>query len=161
MSSFDAGLQKRSGTVDYMENQPRRSNLRIHGIPETLNETWQQTENLVRNQLTKALGLTAETASKIEIEQAHRIHTSMSNPDGKRKTRTVVVRFAKYKDRECVLRQAREKKLRGIFFNEDFSAKVMEKRKALLPCMKEARSEGKIAYTSFDKLVIRDALVVK
>ena len=74
---------------------------------------------------------------------------------------TVVVRFAKYKDKECVLRQAREKKPSGIFSDEDFSSKVMEKRKALLPRMKEARSEGKIAYISFDKLVIRDALVVK
>ena len=84
----------------------------------------------------------------------------MSTPDWRRKTRTVVVRFAKYKDRECVLRQARLKKPRGSLFNEDFSAKVMEKRKALLPRVKVARSEGKIAYISFDKLVIRDALVL-
>ena len=69
----------------------------------------QQTENLVRNQLTTALGITAETASKIEIEQAHRTHTSMSTPDGKGKTRTDVVRFAKYKDKECVLRQWRNR----------------------------------------------------
>ena len=75
----------------------------------------QQTENLVRHQLTTALGITAETASKIDIERAHRIYTSMSTPDGKGKTRTVVVRFAKYKDKECVLLQSRVKKPMGIF----------------------------------------------
>ena len=57
----------------------------------------------------------------------------MSNPDGKRKTRTVVVRFTKYKDGERVIWQAREKKPRGIFFSEDFSANVVENWKALLP----------------------------
>ena len=76
-----ADLQSISSQADNLENQLRRNNLRIDGIPETFNETWQQTENLVRNQLTTALGLTAKTASKIEIERTHRIHTSMFNPD--------------------------------------------------------------------------------
>ena len=54
MSSLDAGLQKLSGTVDYLENQSRRSNLRIDGIAEIPGETWAQTE-AVRAKLAKAL----------------------------------------------------------------------------------------------------------
>lgn len=73
----------------------------------------------------------------------------------------VVVRFAKYKGSECVPRQAREKKSRGIFFNEDVSAKIVEKRKALSRRMKEARRERNIAYISFNEFVTRDALVAK
>ena len=54
MSSLVAGLQKLSGTVDYLENQSRRSNLRIDGIAEIPGETWAQTE-AVRAKLAKEL----------------------------------------------------------------------------------------------------------
>ena len=40
--------------------------------------------------------------------------------------------------------------------NEDFSQRIMARRKELLPKMMKAREEGKIAYLSFDKLVVRD-----
>ena len=52
MSSLDAGLQKISGTVDYLENQSRRSNLRIDEIAEIPGETWAQKE-AVRAKLAK------------------------------------------------------------------------------------------------------------
>ena len=52
MSSLDAGLQKLSGTVDYLENQSRRSNLRIDEIAEIPGETWAQKE-AVRAKLAK------------------------------------------------------------------------------------------------------------
>ena len=68
----------------------------------------------------------------------------------------IVVKFAQYKDRELVLAAAKKKRPRGIYVNEDFSQRIMARRKELLPKMMKAREEGKIAYPSFDKLVIRD-----
>ena len=42
----------------------------------------------------------------------------------------------------------------GFFFNEDFSQRVISRRKELLQDMREARERGKIAYLSLDKLVV-------
>ena len=67
-----------------------------------------------------------------------------------------MVKFAQYKDRELVLAAAKKKRPRGIYVNEDFSQRIMARRKELLPKMMKAREEGKIAYLSFDKLVVRD-----
>ena len=46
-----------------------------------------------------------------------------------------------------------------ISLNEDYSQRVITRRKELLPQMKEARERGKVAYLSFDKLVVKDKLV--
>ena len=73
--------------------------------------------------------------------------------DTNTKARTIVVKFAQYKDRELVLAAAKKKRPRGIYVNEDFSQRIMAR---LLPKMMKAREEGKIAYLSFDKLVVRD-----
>ena len=39
---------------------------------------------------------------------------------------------------------------------DDYSQRVVTRRKELLPKMREARENGKIAYLSFDKLVVKD-----
>jgi hypothetical protein len=56
--------------------------------------------------------------------------------------KTIVVRFETYNDRDCILQAARKEKPRGIFVNEDLSHRVMERRKQLMPKLREARSNG-------------------
>ena len=73
------------------------------------------------------------------IERAHRTGRTGS------KARTIVVKFAHYKDRELVLAAAKKKRPRGIYVNEDFSQRIMARRKELLSKMMKAREEGKIA----------------
>ena len=155
MSSLDAGLQKLSGTVDYLENQFRRSNLRIARIAEIPDETWAQTEEAVCAKLTKELNILEETSRNISTERAHRVCCN-----GAAKTRMVVVKFEKYKEKELVLQAARENLPKGLYFNEDYSQRVVDKRKELLQKLREARQQGKVAYLSFDKLVIKN-LVTK
>ena len=59
-------------------------------------------------------------------------------------------------DKERVMKAVREMRVQDLYFNEDFLQAVIEKRKNLLPKMKKAREEGKIAYLSYDRLVIRE-----
>ena len=40
--------------------------------------------------------------------------------------------------------------------NEDLSHRVMQRRKELMPKLREARSNGKIAYLVYDRLVVKD-----
>ena len=49
-------------------------------------------------------------------------------------------------------------KPRGVYVNDDYSQRVITRRKELLPQMREARERGKVAYLSFDKLVVKDKL---
>ena len=66
------------------------------------------------------------------------------------------MKFSGFKARDAVLQAARATRPRGVYVNEDFSMRVVNRRKELLPEMKEARDRGKIAYLSFDKLVVKD-----
>ena len=144
----DSRLNTIEDQCDYLENQSRRSNLRIDGIPEMSNESWDQTEESVKTLFTDSLGL-----QDMEIDRAHRIGT---RSNGKKPHRTIVVKMTKYKQKEMVLRAAKEKRLEKIFINEDYSHRVVTKRQALVPKMLEARRAGKIAYISYDKLIVKD-----
>ena len=143
-------IAKVERTVDYQENQSRRCNLRFDGIPDAENETWEQAEKNVRREMMTSLELPETQVRAMTIERAHRTGRTGS------KAQTIVVKFAQYEDRELVLVAAKKTRPRGIYVNEDFSQRIMARRKEPLPKMMKAREEGNIAYLSFDKLVVRD-----
>ena len=62
-------LDKHEEKIVYLENQSRRSNIRIDGIPEETNESWSTTEGIVKNVLKEKLHLEFEPT----VERAHRI----------------------------------------------------------------------------------------
>ena len=146
-----ADLERIDDTTDYLENQSRR-HLRVDGIKERPGETWMDTEQALRKVLEQELKMPAEQVQAINIERAHR---TGGGPNADR-DRTVVVKFCGFKARDAVLQAARATRPRGVYVNEDFSMRVVNRRKELLPEMKEARDRGKIAYLSFDKLVVKD-----
>ena len=137
--------------LDYVENQTRRNNLRIDGVAEIAAENWTDTEAVLRKSFATALKLPEAQANTIRIERAHR-----TGPNSTGRPRTIVVRFEAYKDRDCILQAARKEKPRGVFVNEDLSHRVMQRRKELMPKLREARSNGKIAYLVYDRLVVKD-----
>ena len=137
--------------IDYVENQTRRNNLRIDRVAEIAAENWADTEAVVRKSFTTALKLPEAQANAIRIECAHR-----TGPNSTGRPKTIVVRFETYKDRDCILQAARKEKPRGIFVNEDLSHRVMARRKQLMPKLREARSNGKIAYLVYDRLIVKD-----
>ena len=55
-----------------------------------------------------------------------------------------------------MLQAAKKNRPRGIYVNEDYSQRIMARRNELLPKMMKAREEMKIAYLTFDKLVVRE-----
>jgi hypothetical protein len=88
----------------------------------------------------------------MQIERAHRSGKPDHRTDGKR---PIVVRFLNCKDRELILRSRKElkKTAPGIYINEDFSEAVRQRRRDLLPKLKEAWDRGDIAYLRYDRLV--------
>ena len=134
-----------------LENQSRRNNLRIDGVKEKPGESWEETEAALRLVVKRDLKLPAGQVDNLQIERAHRTGAATAQRD-----RTIVVKFNSFKDRDAIIRAARTVKPRGVFVNEDYSQRVVSRRKELLPKMREARENGKIAYLSFDKLVVKD-----
>ena len=90
-----------------------------------------------------------------EIERAHRAGRPTRH-DGTPKPRTVVCKFTSYKAKESILKTARRMKPEGLHIFEDLAKETMEKRRAQLPQLRQAKAQGKIAYFSLDRLIIKD-----
>lgn len=132
--------------VVYQEDYSRRKNLRISGLEEQQNETWEQTATAVTSLLESKLQLPG-----IVLERAHRV-----GPRQDTKPRTIVARFNRYGDREAAMRRGKHLKGTNIFLNEDLSSASLAVRNAQLPMYKQAKADGKIAFFRHTKLIIRE-----
>lgn len=156
VESIQQQLDQSADLLDYLDNQMRRNNLRIEGVNEIESETWEKTENLVKLTLTDKLHFTPEEVSNMTIERAHRVRSTGANNLSAHKP--IVVRFMSFKSRDSVLKACRVHKPVGLHVFEDFSSRVMKRRKELLPEMYAKRNEGKIAYLSYNKLVVKERM---
>lgn len=123
--------------LDHIENQLRRSNL-IDGIAEEKGETISGLEMKIQQMLLNNLGLDSST---IEMERVHRIGQFHEG----RKPRKIVVKLLRFKDRQRILFSTKKLKGTNIYINEDFSDLVQQRRRELLPKLKEAREKGERA----------------
>lgn len=138
-------LEDMSKHVDYLDNQSRRNNVRIDGLSEDPGESWEVSESKCMDFFDKTLGL-----SSIQVERAHRVGPAK---DGR--PRTIIAKLWSFKDRESILNATKEKRPRGVFVNQDFSAKVSRVRKQLRSELQNLKSQGYDAYLSYDRIRYR------
>ena len=94
-----------------IEDKSRRDNFRIAGLQELENETWEQTEKILKSMIQEKLEI-----EDVNIERAHRMgNTSNSLP------RTAVAKFSSFNGKQLVLSAAKKLKGQNIYINEDFS----------------------------------------
>ena len=91
---------------------------------------------------------------RIELERADRTGKPPSSLPSTRPRPILTPKFLWYKDKLEVLSKAKALKGTNIFINKDFPEAVRQKRKELLPAMRTAWAEGKIAYLRYDKLIV-------
>ena len=128
-----------------IEDRSRRENLRIDGLQEVENETWKQTEKILKSMTQEELEI-----EDVNIERAHRVgNTSTTSP------RTVVAKFSSFKGKQLVLSAAKKLKGQNIYIKEDVSKKAMDIRKAKWKLVKSLRSQGKYAVVVYDKIAVR------
>ena len=132
-----------------LEDRSRRNNIRIDGITENPNETWEKCEEEVKKLIETKLNIDGE----IEIDRCHRMGKFKRNNV---KPRTIVCRFLRFKDKQKILRNAKLLKNTGIFIYEDFCDDTMELRKTLWEEVLQHRRENKIAYLNYRSVVVRD-----
>ena len=102
-----------------LKDWSRRDNLRFDGVTEYENESWNDTEEVLKDFLFEHLSL-----RNIKSERAHRT--------GERKedtSRTIAAKFSSYKTKELILKSARELMDTGYYINEDFSRETVEIRR--------------------------------
>ena len=131
--------------VDQLENQNRRNNLIMHGVAEKERETWSDTEDLVRENLRRVMGLSLADG---DIERAHRLGRSGSG------RRPIIIKFLSFKTKSLILGSGHLLRGTGVGISEDFSARVRGIRRQLIPIMKQAKADGRRASIRYDKLII-------
>ena len=130
-----------------LEDRSRRDNLRVDGLKEIENETWEQTEGILQQMIRDILELEG-----ITMERAHRV----GNKSNERNTpRTIAAKFSSYKDTQTVLSIAKKIKGKKIYINEDYSKETLEIRKENWQTVKRLRSQGTYAYLVYDRIVTK------
>ena len=71
--------------------------------------------------------------------------------------RIIVCRLRDWKQKEGILRAARQTKPLGLFVSEDLAAETLDKQlSSQLDKLKEAKRAGKIANFVLDRLIVKD-----
>lgn len=90
----------------------------------------------------------------VDIERAHRVKSR--NPE----KCTFIVKFTKFKDRECVINKANEvlTKTSEFSVHPDYTDKVKQQRRVLGERMLAEREKGHYSAVRYDKLIIEDKI---
>ena len=138
IGSLQKTLDEQSSKMEYLENQSRRNNIRVSGIPESADETWEIVEEKVKKAIREKLDM------EIDIERAHRVERK-KKPEGAKKSgqpRTIVCRLKNWKQKEAVVRKARKEKPEGLFICEDLAVSTLGKRAIQVEKQKQPRRQG-------------------
>ena len=144
--------------LEYLDNQSRRNNVRITGIPEDkdVEQSWDDTEKVVKQSIKDKLSINED----FEIERCHRVNSRRRRSNDRagqpEEPRPIVAKFSKWKEKEIVLKKAREMKPQRVRFLADLSSRAIQKTRDQVPKLLEARRQGKIAFFVLDKRFIKD-----
>ena len=90
-----------------LEGRSRRDKLRVDGLKEIDNETWEKTEEILQQMIRDVLELEG-----INIERAHRVGNKSNERNA---PRTILAKFSSYKDKHAILSVAKKLKERYIY----------------------------------------------
>ena len=128
-----------------LDDASRKNNIRIDGLSEDGGETWEQT----------ALKVSKLIKDTMKIPDVVVDRTQRVGPRSEQRPRTVIARFARYTDRDAVMRNAKMLHGTNIYFNEDLCPASQKIKMDQLPAFKQAKRDGKIAFFRNTKLIIR------
>lgn len=136
-------VEKLNNKIKYMEIRKKENNLIFYGYEES-----GKNENTLEL-ITTSLSDSGVEIFKQDINKAFRIGKEQG------KARPILVNMLNSWKKIEILRNKKQLP-KNIFVKEDFTKEMLEKRKELLPKLKEERSKGRIAYIKHDKLIIKE-----
>ena len=107
-----------------LEDRSRKNNIRIDGIVETPNETWEECEMKVQEMFKMKM----EIEENIEIDRCHCIIPKKKDPTC---PQTIICRLTKFKEKRKILINVKVLKDTGIFVFEDYCKDTKSLRKKL------------------------------
>lgn len=135
-------VEKLNEKVKRLEFGKKENNLIFYGFEES-------NENInIVEMVSKTLNDSGIEVHKTDINKAFRIGKI------KEKARPILINMLNAWKKGEILRN-KEKLPKNIYVKEDFSKEVLEKRKELIPQLKEERKKGRIAYIKYDKLIVK------
>ena len=132
-----------------LKNRSKRNNLRVDGIKEGANKTWED----CKKELDTLFKERVSTEGEIIIESAQEVKTGKGKKNNS--PRTIVCRILSYKDTVKILRNVKKLKGKNIFINEDFCQATLDHRKELWKEVKRLKEEGEIAYLQHRSIVVK------
>lgn len=126
-----------------LEDRSRRDNLLFYGISDNQQETWEDSEKLICDLLSRHFQIQLKGD---EIDRAHRLGPFVRN-----KARPIIVKFASFKTKGGILAQKAKLKGSNISIGEDFCRETRHSRKKLLEF---AKASGQAYSLRFNKLTI-------
>ena len=128
IGTLQTDLRTQDSKLEYLENQSRRNNIRVSGIPESPDETWEVAEAKVKQAIQEQLGIDVDIERAHRVERRNRDRSSQNTQQGK--PRTIVCKLRCWKQREAVLKKARKTKPSGLFISEDLALATLQRRAA-------------------------------
>ncbi|XP_052759393.1 uncharacterized protein LOC128202593 [Galleria mellonella] len=140
--------------VNWLENNARKNNVILHGIPEKENTNSELLEIVLDTLNNVSENAKIENWDKWEISRA----TRLGKKNDKKVRPILIILTLSWRKFEIL----RNKKYlpKDIYVTDDFPKDVLNKRNELKPKLLEERNKGKIAYLRYDKLIIRDNVVL-
>ncbi|CAL9687714.1 unnamed protein product [Knipowitschia caucasica] len=138
-----------------LQSRSMRDNIIIHGLPEQQKETYQTTEKIVMSFLTNNLKMEEGEARRIQVARAHRLGRER---EGDSRGRPIVAKLLDPRHKTTIMGRAKELKGTKLSLSDQFPPEIMRRRRLLQPVFAEARSAGKRAKLSVDKLYIDGVL---
>ncbi|XP_037296945.1 uncharacterized protein LOC115446198 [Manduca sexta] len=132
--------------VEYLKREKKGNNIIIFGLEEGENSISELFKS-VKVILKEDLNINME---QFEINNLYRLGKNKVQ----NKPRPVLCSFINTWKKDEIMKN--RKNLKKIYISEDYSKEVLEKRKALLPLLKEEREKGNIAFLNYDKLVVKE-----
>lgn len=139
-------VEKLESKIEYFEREKKSNNIIIYGLREgekSTTELIKYTKQIFQEELDITLG-------DYDINRIYRI----GKQTNKGKPRPTLLSFINGWKKSEIFKN--KKKSKVLYITEDYSKETLEKRKALLPKLKEERNKGNIAYLKYDQLIIKE-----
>ena len=136
--------------LDRLEDQSRRDNILVFGVPEIADETWSDCEGTIKGIINDSK-LNGENG-EVEIVRAHRlgrINSQNTNP------RPIIVKFLNYKTKDTIISNAKnledfnERKETKFSISQDYCANTSELRKKLLTHGKNLKNRSQVPIKKY------------
>ncbi|CAC5411138.1 unnamed protein product [Mytilus coruscus] len=132
-----------------LQKHSMKYNLIFSGIKEQENESKEDTESVIKNFI--ATELEIRDANTIAFQNVHRLR-----PRNDGKPINIIARFSQYDDHQRVLRAVPEKLKHKSCYSvqQQYPAEINERRRALVPKLKEFQRARRNARIIYDQLIV-------